>query len=190
MFSWRSGPTVESTNDVGYAQSGDGGRTWETATGARLPLPITHDAASTIVDTQPTGSGLVNDGGLTVDSSGRPHGMLVYDRPDGDRAWQELWFDDGRWQSKWFSDLDIDGRPQLAGTPDGRIWLLGARGSTLEAIDVSPDREPAPSQELAQVPVGWEATYDSQALARFGIVETLIPQGDEPHVVLARLPAP
>jgi len=190
MFSWRSGPTVDSTNDIGYAQSADGGRTWRTATGTRLPLPITHDAASTIVDTQPTGSGLVNDGGLTVDSEGRPHGMFVYDTPGRDRTWQELTFQDGRWQTKWFSGLDIDGRPQLAGTPDGRVWLLGAHGSSLEAIDVTPDRDPAPTQKLARVPVGWEASYDSQALARYGIVEMLIPQRDQPHVVLARLPSP
>ena len=75
------------------------------------------------------------------------------------------------------------------GTPDGRIWLLGARGSALVAIDVTPDRDPAPTQEVARVPVGWEASYDSQALARFGLVEMLIPDGDRPHVVVARLPA-
>lgn len=190
MFSWRSGPTVESTNDIGYAQSADGGRTWRTADGAPLPLPITHDAASTIVDTPPTGSGLVNDGGLTVDSEGRPHGMFAYDPPHGDRTWQELSFRDGRWQTKSFTGLDIDGRPQLAGTPDGRVWLLGAHGFSLEAIDVTPGRDPAPTQEVARVPVGWEASYDSQALARFGIVEMLVPEGDQPHVVLARLPSP
>jgi hypothetical protein len=190
MFSWRSGPTVDSTNDVGYARSADGGRTWTTADGTRLPLPITHSPASTIVDTRQTGSGLVNDGGLTVDAQGQPHGMFVYDPPNGDRAWQELTYADGRWQTKWFSGLDIDGRPQLAGTPDGRVWLFGAHGSSLEAIDVTPDRDPAPTQKLARVPVGWEASYDSQALARYGIVEMLIPEGDRPHVVLARLPSP
>jgi hypothetical protein len=189
MFSWRSGPTVESTNDVGYAQSADGGRTWRTAGGTPLPLPITHSPASTIVDTQPSGSGLINNGGLTVDSQGRPHGMVAYDRPSGEREWQELSLEGGGWHSKWFSDLDIDGRPQLAGTPDGRIWVLGARASQLVAVDVSPDRDPAPTQELARVPVGWEASYDSQALARFGVLEMLIPDGDRPHVVLARLPA-
>jgi hypothetical protein len=189
MFQWRSGPTVASTNDVGYAQSADGGRTWTTGDGTPLTLPITHSPASTIVDTEPTGSGLVNDGGLTVDSSGRPHGMVVYDRPNGERQWQELWLEGGTWHSKWFSDLDIDGRPQLAGTRDGRIWLLGARGSALLAIDVTPDRDPAPTQDVARVPVGWEASYDSQALALYGVVEMLIPDGDRPHVVLARLPS-
>jgi hypothetical protein len=190
MFEWRSGATVQSTNDVGYARSADGGRTWQTGDGRALPLPITHTPASTILDTQPTGSGLVNDGGLTVDSRGHPHGMVVFDQPEGKRSWVELWLDDGSWHTKSFSDLDLDGRPQVAGTPDGRIWLLGARGGELVAIDASPDRDPAPTQDLARVPVGWEASYDSQALARHGVVEMLIPEGDRPHVVLARLPAP
>jgi hypothetical protein len=190
MFEWRSGPTVQSTNDIGYARSADGGHTWQTGSGAPLRLPITHSPASTIVDTQPSGSGLVNSGGLTVDSDGRPHGMVVYDRPNGDRQWQELWLDGGSWRSTWFDGLDLDGRPQLAGTPDGRIWLFGARGGKLEAVDVTPDRDRHSTQEIARVPVGWEASYDSQALALHGVVEMLIPDGDRPHVVLARLPTP
>jgi BNR repeat-containing family member len=188
MFSWRSGPTVESTNDVGYARSADGGRTWQTADGTPLALPITHTPASTILNTQASGSGLVNNGGLTVDPRGRPHGMVVFDQPGGNRSWTELWFDGGSWRTKSFSDLAIGGRPQLAGTPDGRIWLLGARGARLDAVDVTPDRDPAPTQELARVPVGWEASYDSHALSLFGTVEMLIPDGDRPHVVVARLP--
>jgi hypothetical protein len=188
MFEWRSGPTVESTNDVGYTRSADRGRTWQTSAGTPLHLPITHTSADTIIDTEPSGSGLENSGGLTVDAQGRPHGMVVFDRPDGGRAWEEVWLDHGTWQREWFTDLNLDGRPQLAGTPDGRVWLFGARGAALEAIDVTPDRQRAPSQALARVPVGWEANYDSQALARYGIVEMLIPEGDRPHLVLARLP--
>jgi hypothetical protein len=43
---------------------------------------------------------------------------------------------------------------------------------------------------LAKVPVGWEAAYDSQALARSGRLEMLIPDGSAPHVVTADLAAP
>jgi hypothetical protein len=188
MFEWRTDPNVNTTNDVGYARSTDGGHTWETSARTPLHLPITHASADTVINTPPSGSGLENQGGLTVDARGRPHGMVVFDRPDGGRAWEEVWLDHGTWQREWFTDLNLDGRPQLAGTPDGRVWLLGARGAALEAIDVTPDRQRAPSQEVARVPVGWEANYDSQALARYGIVEMLIPEGDRPHLVLARLP--
>jgi len=189
MFEWRTDPNLNTTNDVGYARSADGGHTWETSAVTPLRLPITHTSADTVIDTQPSGSGLENSGGLTVDAQGRPHGMVVFDRPDGGRAWLEVWLDHGTWQREWFTDLNLDGRPQLAGTPDGRVWLFGARGAALEAIDVTPDRKREPSQEVGRVPVGWEANYDSQALARYGRVEMLIPEGDRPHVVVARLPA-
>ena len=36
MFEWRRTPDPSTTNDVGYAQSPDGGRTWQTATGEPL----------------------------------------------------------------------------------------------------------------------------------------------------------
>jgi hypothetical protein len=192
LFEWRSVRSVESNNDLGYARSVDGGRTWETSDGTRLPSPITHASAETVIDTAPSGSGLVNQGGLTVDARGRPVGMVVFNGPGGERSWEEVWLDHGTWRQESFSDLDLDGRPQLAGTPDGRVWLLGARGATLEAIDVTPDRQRAPSQEVTRVPVGWEVSYDSQALARFGLIEMLIPDGDHPdrpRVVVARLPA-
>jgi BNR repeat-containing family member len=191
MFEWRRGGDVTTTNDVGYAQSRDGGRSWQASDGTPFRLPITHASAETVIDTPPAGSGLLNQGGMTVDARGRPHGMVVFDQPDGQRVWEEVWLDNGTWHRESFSDLNLDGRPQLAGTPDGRVWLLGARGATLEAIDVTPNRKRAPSQEVASVPVGWEANYDSQALARFGRVEMLIPEGDHPdrpRVVVARLP--
>jgi len=189
MFEWRSGPTVESTNDVGYARSADGGRTWETSDGTPYRLPITHASAETVIDTEPSGSGLENQGGLTVDARGRPHGLLVFDLPGEGQVLEHVWLDHGTWHHEDLTDLNLDGRSQLAGTPDGRVWLLGVRGDEVEAIDVTPGRERAPTQEVARVPVGWETSYDDQALARYGRVEMLIPEGDRPHVVVARLPA-
>ena len=76
-------PDPSTTNDVGYAQSPDGGRTWETATGKPIALPITHDAEDTVLKTAPSGSGLENNGGLTVDAQGHPHGVVVFGGPGG-----------------------------------------------------------------------------------------------------------
>jgi hypothetical protein len=187
LFEWRGGAGAESNNDVGYARSADAGRTWETSDGAPLELPITHAAAETVIDTPPNGSGLLNQGGLTVDASGRPHGVVTFEQPDDSQLFEHVWLDEGEWQREQLTDIDLEGRPQLAGTPDGRVWLLGVRGDVVEAIDVTPDAEHAPDRELAQVPLGWEVNYDSQALARFGTVEMLIPEGDRPHVVEASL---
>ncbi len=40
------------------------------------------------------------------------------------------------------------------------------------------------------MPLGWEPSFDAQALARFGTLETLIPDGETPHVVEADLTEP
>ena len=37
------------------------------------------------------------------------------------------------------------------------------------------------------MPFGWEVNYDSQALAQRGVVQMLIPSGDDPRVVEADL---
>jgi len=62
-------------------------------------------------------------------------------------------------------------------------------GRIRRTLDITPDRDRLDDRVIASVPLGWEPTYDSQALARFGKVETLIPDGDEPHVVEAKLSA-
>lgn len=186
MFEWRGSTAVESNTDVGYARSEDGGRTWERSDGTRLQLPITHASAETVIEAPP-GSGLVNSGGMTVDAAGRPHGLVVFDRPGGEPVFEHVWLDRGQWEREELGDTFLDGRPALAGTPDGRVWMLGARGENLEAIDVTPGIERLETRTVARVPIGWEVNYDSQALARDGQVEMLIPDGGSPHVVVADL---
>jgi hypothetical protein len=190
LFEWRAGRTTATNSDVGYARSTDGGRTWETSAGVPLRLPITHASAATVIDTAPTGTGLLNGGGLTVDAQGRPHGVVSFNQPGAGKSFEHIWLEEGRWQREGFDDLFFDGRPQIVGMPDGRVWVLGVRGGSVEAVDVSTDRERLGTREVAQVPVGWEVAYDSEALARFGRVEMLIPQGDRPHVVVAELAEP
>jgi hypothetical protein len=186
MFEWRQDPDASTTNDVGFAQSPNGGRTWQTATGNPLALPLTHNAADTVLKTAPTGSGLENNGGLTVDARGRPSGVVVFGEPDGSRDVELISFDGRKWQRRMFGDI-LDGRPAIASTPDGRLWLLGALDDTLDAVDVTPGHR-ATRIALARVPPGWEAAYDSRELALHGKVQMLIPDGDRPAVVQADLP--
>jgi hypothetical protein len=190
LIEWRGSDAPDTTNDVSYARSTDGGRSFETSDGRRLSLPITHRNAETVIDTEPTGSGLENQGGMTVDSEGRPHGIVAFADPGGGETLVHVWLDGGVWHRTQLAGLGLTGRPQLAGTPDGRVWLLGVRNDEVVAIDVTPGRDPEPTRELAAVPAGWEVSYDDQALARFGDVEMLIPQGSAPHVVEANLSAP
>lgn len=190
MFEWRSTGTVDSNSDVGYARSLDGGRSWKRSDGSRYEGPITHASAETVIETPPTGSGLLNGGGLTIDAEGMPHGLATFDRSGEGKVLTHVWLDDGEWRREDVEDSFVDTRTQIAGTPDGRIWALGVRGGELEAIDITPDRDRLDDREIAAVPLGWEPSYDSQALARFGVVETLIPDGETPHVVGADLTEP
>jgi hypothetical protein len=184
MFEWRRTPDPSTTNDVGYAQSPDGGRTWETATGKPIALPIAHDAEDTILKTAASGSGLENNGGLTVDALGHPHGVVVFGAAGGPDVVQ-LWFDGHRWHRDSLGDV-LDGRPAMAGTPDGQVWMLGIVYDTLEAVDVTPG-DTLSRVTLARVPPGWEAVFDSRELALQGRVQLLIPSGDRPAVVEADL---
>ena len=188
LFEWRGGATSETNNDVGYARSVDGGRSWQTSAGTTLDAPITHATAETVIDTNPSGSGLLNGGGLTVDTAGRPHAAVGFQRADGSQLVEHLWLDDGTWQREQHSDRFLTGRPQIAATHDGRVWLLAVNEGDVEAIDVTPDTERLGSSEIVAVPPKWEVAYDSQALARYGVVEMLVPRGDAPQVVAASLP--
>jgi hypothetical protein len=187
MFEWRRSPNPSTTSDVGYAQSPDGGRTWETAAGTPLPVPITHDVENTILKTVSSGSGLENNGGLTIDTRGHPHGVVVFGKSGGTQDVQQLWFDGRRWHRQLLGDV-LEGRPAIASTPDGRVWLLGAFDNTLEAVDVTPGQNQHRRITLAPVPTSWEAVYDSQELSLHGKVQVLIPDGDRPVVVQADLP--
>jgi hypothetical protein len=186
LFEWRSGETFTANQDVQYMRSVDGGRSWQRSDGEALPSPVTRQTAETVIATPP-GSGLLNGGGLTVDAAGAPHGSVSFTRPTGDSAVEHVWLTDEGWQRVEVDGADLDGRSQVAGTPDGRVWLLGVRGVTLVAIDISPDRDPAETREIARVPAGWEPNFDSQALAERGVVQMLIPRGREPYVVTADL---
>lgn len=188
LFEWRAEGGPETNDDVGYARSVDGGRKWQTSAGTSLSKPITHPSSELVIDTIPAGSGLLNSGGLTVDRAGRPHGIVTFAR-GGDEYFQHVWLDDGAWQRETLDDLSLAGRPQLAGTRDGRVWLLGVRENQVIGIDITPGRERLPTQEIAEVPFGWEVNYDSRALAQRGVVQMLIPRGDHPRVVEADLGA-
>jgi BNR repeat-containing family member len=185
LFSWRLAGEALTTNDLGYTRSRDGGRSWETSDGRRLTLPMTHPTSEAVIDTSDTGSGLVNHGGLTLDARGRPHGAAMFERPGGHRSFQHVWLDGTRWRSETLDGV-IDGRPAIAATREGKVWLLGAQDGQLVGVDVTPgsDRE---RRELAPAPSGWEVAYDTQALMRHGDVEILVPDGRKPRVVTADL---
>jgi hypothetical protein len=185
-FMWRGRPFPEpdTNNDVGYARSDDGGRTWRTSDGRVLARPMTHEDAEILVDTVPRHSGLLNNGGMAVDAEGHPHMLVRFDRPTGDRFILHLWFDGVEWQRQLLDGSTVDGRPTVAATPDGRVLLLGTRGTELRVQEITPGGDDH-SESFGRVPAGWEAVYDTQALETEGSLEVLVPDGDEPRVLVA-----
>lgn len=180
MFMWRASGDPDTNHDVGYATSDDGGSSWTTADGRLLDLPMTKRGAETILDTAPTGSGLLNGGGLAVDGQGGPHGALLFDGP-GREIYVHIWHDGSRWRRQDLDGALFDRRPSMTSDRDGHVWMLGSRGGHIATVRLQGEDHGRPLAHAA-VPPGWEPTFDTQAMAKHGRLETLIPDGREPVV--------
>lgn len=180
VFLWRAGEDPATNADVSYARSEDGGRTWLASDGSMLELPITHGAADVAVPTRPGSLQLVNQGGLTVDGSGRPHAVFRARSPAQGEGVLHVWRDDTAWRRELLlTDRSVDGRPALVAGAEG-VGLLWAertsrRSSTLWLTELVGGRA-TDEVLLARLPVdGWEPTFDSVALARRGKLHVLLP---------------
>lgn len=69
---WRETPDVASNHDMAYAQSKDGGKTWQTSTGNIYNLPITAATAEYAVRI-PQKSELINQTSMFADADGHPY---------------------------------------------------------------------------------------------------------------------
>jgi BNR repeat-containing family member len=187
MFSWRIKGLeggIETTNDLGYARSTDSGRTWETSEGRPLSTPISHPAAETILETPDTGSGMRNNGGMTLDAEGRPHGVVLLEHGPGVRGYTHVWLDATGWHRQRVPPA-IDARPAIAGSRDGGVWLLGSRGGTIVAVELT--RGDLEERRVGAARRSWEVSFDAMAWRDHGTVEMLVPSGREPHVLVADL---
>ncbi|MDP9020464.1 MAG: BNR repeat-containing protein, partial [Actinomycetota bacterium] len=180
VFVWRAGEDPATNADVSYARSEDGGRTWLASDGSMLELPITHDTADVAVPTRPGSLQLVNQGGLAVDGSGRPHAVFRARSPAQGEGVLHVWRDDTAWRRELLlTDRSVDGRPALVAGAEG-VGLLWAertsrRSSTLWFTELVGGRA-TDEVLLARLPVdGWEPTFDSVALARRGKLHVLLP---------------
>jgi hypothetical protein len=114
---WRESPAAETNHDLCYARSRDL-RTWETAQGAPLTLPITARDRSVLVDPIPQDGGVFNtmmDTGF--DEQHRP--VLSYTKHDAANATQLYLarLEGGRWNiqqaSRWKDHIPIKGKGWL-----------------------------------------------------------------------------
>jgi hypothetical protein len=68
---WRSSNNVATNHDLAYARSDDEGRTWSTASGTPLAIPLTAATADYALRI-PQGSTLMNPPSVTADADGNP----------------------------------------------------------------------------------------------------------------------
>lgn len=178
---WRDGRSTAGNNDVSYATSDDGGRTWTDTAGRTLVLPITHEQAEVV----PVSGGppLANSGGLVVDGDGRPH--MVFSGRD---ELVHLWHDGTAWHQREPAATSPGSRAGLARAPDGGVWALVNRASRVTALQIHP--QTGPSVGGPEVVFGWEPTIDSQALMRTGVVQMLVVDADADHPEIVALPLP
>ena len=186
---WRASPDVASNHDLGYARSRDGGRSWESSSGARLSLPITASSAEYAARI-PRNSELINQTAMAADKLGRPYIASYWRDAASSTPQYRVVYHDGRtWRR-----LDLDfrrtpfslsgvgtkgipiARPQLmldirSDTPRGVLVFRDAeRGNKVSAVSI-PDFEAGrwSVRDLTDMPVGaWEPSYDTELWKRSG----------------------
>ena len=79
---WRESPDVASNHDMCYAQSADGGVTWQTSNSEKYSLPITAATAEYVCHI-PQKSELINQTSMYADESGHPF-IASYWKDKGD----------------------------------------------------------------------------------------------------------
>ncbi|MEQ8546260.1 MAG: BNR repeat-containing protein, partial [Cyclobacteriaceae bacterium] len=70
---WRETPDGTTNHDLMFAYSDDNGQTWRNSAGTSLAIPMSLNSPGINVATIPTGSGLTNHNGCTVDGHGNVH---------------------------------------------------------------------------------------------------------------------
>lgn len=183
------------TSDLSYAYSDDQGATWKKATGAAQTVPITHANCSFILDTASSGSGLINQCGMDVDSQGIPHvfnfltdvagvSQIHHFWPEGLGTGGVTWHNDkltnfsrGLTTGESNTGGEIT-RPVVFCTPDDRVYCLfhhkyTKRSGCMRAIEVDATKE---YPEFSIIDIDFfeaEPVYDTQRLKLQGQLSLL-----------------
>lgn len=192
-MTWRpNGGDFNTNNDVHFIKSTDKGATWKNVSGTAVTIPLVHaDTVALVLDTAATNSGIINQFGLDLDTSGRPHiALTLADGATPDRNIHHLYWDGAAWVNQQVTDLlnamgynDMPTRPAVACTNDGRTLLLTSytrvtnKRGTFRIIDVT-------GGVATDVPVAnldgrdWEMTYDGRALRERNELNIMLSQAN------------
>jgi hypothetical protein len=190
------GRSAATNRDVWHLQGSGAGRSWCSAAGEPLRLPLERQTVPIALPTRPEGSGLVNQTGMDVDPAGRPHiATTLYDSLGATQI-IHMYHDGSRWRLRPVTSFKhrmetnapiLDAavaRPAVACTSDFRVWIVfraahNGRANFVRCIESRPDDEAVREFVLYGDDLGaWEPSYDTNALR----------SRDELHLLVTRAP--
>ncbi|MES2277533.1 MAG: BNR repeat-containing protein [Bacteroidota bacterium] len=192
---WRESPDVASNHDMCYAQSSDGGKSWQKSTGEKYTLPI-NAANAEYACKIPQHSELINQTSMFADAAGRPF-IATYWREENQTVPQyHLVYKTG---TEWkISNLGFRKTPfSLSGggtksIPVSRPQIIAWKNGTKQAaVIIFRDDERGDKVSIAQSKditgsnwmvsdisndaVGaWEPTYDTELWKNKGVLDLFI----------------
>lgn len=193
---WRRTGDASTNSRICYAQSPDGGLTWENSRGERYLLPITQEN-NEVIDPVSEGSNLSNQDSSEVDSLNRMHIVCRKNDADGIPQFWHIWFDGSNWQQNQVSQFterhDMKGggtlrnplsRPDLFIDKKDNVYVLyryATEGSRpMVARGCSPDYTEWKHFSLADINLlQWEPNYDILRWKRDGILNLFLLPADQ-----------
>jgi len=168
---WRESWDVSTNHDLCYAQSKDGGVTWQKSTGEFYKLPITH-ATAEYAWKIPQKSSLINQTAMTADKNGKPY-ITSYWSEDGIPQFQIVYLDEGEWKKE---NTGFRNTPfNLGGGGTKRIpisrpeILVDERGSDLVVYLLFRDEERGNKVSLAYRNLNTESNWEIMDLSNTSV---------------------
>ena len=180
FFTWRGSGFASTNNDFCYANVRTDGSAVR-SDGSAQTVPITHANCELIIDTAPSGSGIINTQGADVDAQGRPHATTWLYDGSGNTQIRHVWHDGANWRNDQVTnftvpiDLNVSvfqpylSRSQVVCPEQGGTYVLyrcsyNGKGNVLRMIDVTPERELL-DFPICNIDLGdWEPVLDTTAL--------------------------
>ena len=202
-FVWRAATIADKklVNNIGidYARSLDRGKSWYSMRGRPFDLPITQVNSETIWPIF-TGSNLINQTSMALDSKGAPHIVFYADDPEGIPQYQHLYFDGRIWRHSIISArkkrfalrgggtlrLPIS-RPEILIDGADRIYVIYRGDLSEDLMAVQRLLPPTYRADPADIRILWperlgfaEPIVDRSRWQRHGILSMLVQKNSQP----------
>jgi len=187
---WRDTPDAQTNHDICYMVSRDQGKSWLSADGKALSLPVTPESAP-VVEAIKRGSNLINQCSLAVDAAGHPHLAQYFNDEHNVPQYFHLWFDGTKWNKDQVSHrtrvFNVNGtgtlailmsRPEIAIGSGGNVDLItrdAEFGGGIRIYRALPPYHDWTAIDLTHDDLGnWEPTYDLSRLRTGGILSLFV----------------